>query len=460
MIQSYPDQLLTGELVPWYDKYLSKPNSSKYTIPTGFQSCVGNESSDVRTRALELYQLHIFKGPLIQPKAPGQGQDIPEGWNLVQSGEDVLTPLGRNSYNIGRQFNKDSTRMNIVMNLLCTVFVTSFVEKYQEEKFFLFELQNYIEDNLKKFIDDEINVRRYAAIILVSCIHSNKLDWLIKNYKKQKTLTKFLFQKRGSKQVYIKGNEVINNNVNSFVAPKKPLFWVAEPRGLYTRACNSKSNYLDSIYNLNLKRIANGEKSVANDLDRFLKEDLDLLNANGRVVKKYPELKDSWQKIYDSLSRFQKTKKNLYSVIGMSQKHISDVKLNEKKSQKKLVNESLDRLKELALRNQNKVPKEILTKGSAFVRDPYVVAYVKRKANGICDLCEKPAPFHNSSGEPYLECHHLVRLADEGEDSINNAVALCANCHRKMHILNSNKDVSILEDKIKKRDNSDPLPVT
>ena len=34
---------------------------------------------------------------------------------------------------------------------------------------------------------------------------------------------------------------------------------------------------------------------------------------------------------------------------------------------------------------------------------------------------------------PYLEVHHKIRLSDGGEDTIDNVVALCPNCHRKAH---------------------------
>ena len=34
---------------------------------------------------------------------------------------------------------------------------------------------------------------------------------------------------------------------------------------------------------------------------------------------------------------------------------------------------------------------------------------------------------------PYLEVHHIIRLADDGDDSVENAIALCPNCHREAH---------------------------
>lgn len=85
-------------------------------------------------------------------------------------------------------------------------------------------------------------------------------------------------------------------------------------------------------------------------------------------------------------------------------------------------------------------------------RDPAVAEYVKRQANGRCDLCHAPAPFTDRRKQPYLECHHIVWLAKGGADSIDNAVALCPNCHRKMHALNAAKDRRRLKSRVRERD--------
>ena len=66
-------------------------------------------------------------------------------------------------------------------------------------------------------------------------------------------------------------------------------------------------------------------------------------------------------------------------------------------------------------------------------RDPHVHSYVLQRAKGLCELCKKPAPFMSSSNAPFLEVHHVKRLADGGADVPHNAVALCPNCHREAH---------------------------
>ena len=79
-------------------------------------------------------------------------------------------------------------------------------------------------------------------------------------------------------------------------------------------------------------------------------------------------------------------------------------------------------------------------------RSPYVAEHAKRRANGICELCKQPAPFSDKSGRPYLETHHIVWLARGGEDTIENTVALCPNCHKRMHVLSNQTDQELLRD--------------
>ncbi len=80
-----------------------------------------------------------------------------------------------------------------------------------------------------------------------------------------------------------------------------------------------------------------------------------------------------------------------------------------------------------------------------YIRDPYISVYARRRARGVCQLCCQNAPFENSNGEPYLESHHIIWLSQGGADAVDNVVALCPNCHRKMHIVNDEDDVAFLQ---------------
>jgi 5-methylcytosine-specific restriction endonuclease McrA len=82
----------------------------------------------------------------------------------------------------------------------------------------------------------------------------------------------------------------------------------------------------------------------------------------------------------------------------------------------------------------NRTPQQVRTTSYQFVRDPAVVAFALQVAKGVCGDCEKPAPFDSKrTGLPYLEVHHKKTLAAGGEDTIDNVIALCPNCHRKRH---------------------------
>jgi 5-methylcytosine-specific restriction enzyme A len=81
----------------------------------------------------------------------------------------------------------------------------------------------------------------------------------------------------------------------------------------------------------------------------------------------------------------------------------------------------------------NLVPRQVHRESVAFERDPRVKAWVLRLAGGSCELCGHAAPFLKDDGAPYLEVHHLVSLSADGADVASNTVALCPNCHMRMH---------------------------
>ena len=84
-----------------------------------------------------------------------------------------------------------------------------------------------------------------------------------------------------------------------------------------------------------------------------------------------------------------------------------------------------------------------------FNRNANVIEKAKERASGICQLCGNQAPFQDKQGHPYLEVHHVIWLSRGGADKISNTVALCPNCHSKMHIVDDEHDIAILLEKAK-----------
>jgi 5-methylcytosine-specific restriction endonuclease McrA len=86
------------------------------------------------------------------------------------------------------------------------------------------------------------------------------------------------------------------------------------------------------------------------------------------------------------------------------------------------------------LQTAPKVPKCIEVVTYAYLRNPDVVVEVLLRAKGKCESCRRTAPFvRRSDNSPYLEVHHRIPLANGGEDTVENAEALCPNCHRARH---------------------------
>lgn len=121
-------------------------------------------------------------------------------------------------------------------------------------------------------------------------------------------------------------------------------------------------------------------------------------------------------------------------------------KLNYLEKQKKARRLSTAKVKSRAQQTGKKNVGCRSTVTKVYERNPYVAEFAKRRAHGYCELCKEPAPFSNREGEPYLETHHINWLSNGGEDTIENTVALCPNCHRKMHIVGLEEDIQKLKE--------------
>lgn len=106
---------------------------------------------------------------------------------------------------------------------------------------------------------------------------------------------------------------------------------------------------------------------------------------------------------------------------------------------------STEQLRTIAVKHRVEHPERQEVSIKQYRRYPYIAELAKREANGICQLCGNEAPFVTADGKPFLESHHIVWLSEGGADTIENTVAVCPNCHRKLHYLNSEEDVEFLK---------------
>ena len=82
-----------------------------------------------------------------------------------------------------------------------------------------------------------------------------------------------------------------------------------------------------------------------------------------------------------------------------------------------------------------------------YERDPLVIAIARKRAGHRCEVpgCDHPQ-FMAADGLPYCEVHHVIPLAEGGEDRIENAACLCPSHHREVHHGNQR---SVLEAQLK-----------
>ena len=124
--------------------------------------------------------------------------------------------------------------------------------------------------------------------------------------------------------------------------------------------------------------------------------------------------------------------------------NIDDVLKSEQEKVKEVRKHSVEDIKEKAKTAENNKSSVKEVKTIYRDRNQYIAEFTKERANGVCDLCGKEAPFKDKNGKPYLESHHVVTLAENGPDAIYNTVAICPNCHRKIHVLNKKEDMDKL----------------
>ncbi|MCG9782665.1 HNH endonuclease [Vibrio brasiliensis] len=93
---------------------------------------------------------------------------------------------------------------------------------------------------------------------------------------------------------------------------------------------------------------------------------------------------------------------------------------------------TLDELREAALQTAPNTASEAERKVVNYYRSESLKKYVRARAGGKCEGCDREAPFQSNSG-PYLEAHHVHRRADGGPDHPANVIAVCPNCHREAH---------------------------
>ena len=104
--------------------------------------------------------------------------------------------------------------------------------------------------------------------------------------------------------------------------------------------------------------------------------------------------------------------------------------------ERRLAELTVDQLLELyQKRPKNRQPKRRSQSTAVYDRDQMVVTIRKKIANYRCEVdgCTSPV-FKNEEGQNFVEVHHLLPLAQGGEDVLENTASLCPTHHRFLHL--------------------------
>jgi hypothetical protein len=88
----------------------------------------------------------------------------------------------------------------------------------------------------------------------------------------------------------------------------------------------------------------------------------------------------------------------------------------------------MNAIDDLGADTPNRIKSEVWT----YARDPKVRAAVFNRAKGHFEFCNGLG-FMKPDGMRYLESHHVIALASDGEDRVTNVIALCPYDHREAH---------------------------
>lgn len=155
-----------------------------------------------------------------------------------------------------------------------------------------------------------------------------------------------------------------------------------------------------------------------------------------------------WSPLLDQLKEKESLKSDaaLARLLGVTRSFISAVRANRKNISPELGEKIFELLGKQVSKEDIEIfkPLRLQMIGRGRRMNLQARASVLARSNGFCELCGSPAPFLGLDGKPYLEIHHIFPISSSGPEGVENLVALCPNCHRKVEMRPSEEDNKIL----------------
>jgi len=238
--------------------------------------------------------------------------------------------------------------------------------------------------------------------------------------------------------------------------PEKSLFGTTKQSAsvlvgsIYLAAIHS-TNTISLLLDKEIKTIDNTQSHIAKSTKNFEAPLYWYETSDLTKLKEIVKNKEVWESYYRaSYKIFESRTATAYKAINAKNKiALSDFwNIDKQIHQTTTINQLEDEFQEKVrqarkltreerkaiLAKSNPKPTKTTVKQTVFNRNQYVIAEVLDRAKGVCERCNKSAPFiRDIDSSPYLEVHHKTPLAEGGDDTVENAIALCPNCHRQAH---------------------------
>ena len=207
-------------------------------------------------------------------------------------------------------------------------------------------------------------------------------------------------------------------------------------------------NKLLKYYLKSMKQKVEGFEEKQDVFKESFEDNTAIINSANTPIYTFVRNTDSgpftYKGVFKSLGHITDTDGKMWFQLAGADTDAAMSTINHQKSfqdqvKKSLADSSAERKKRLKKAAKKPKPKARVVTTTVYDRNPDVVADVLERANGFCEAenCKTPnrkAPFiRRKDDTPYLEVHHKIRLADGGDDTVDNAIALCPNCHRQEH---------------------------
>jgi len=278
--------------------------------------------------------------------------------------------------------------------------------------------------------------------LFINGIYKNVLEEILKAQKKEPHGSFYLQPYSAQKILMLKKNNPTSETpITLYLSTTdnyNTIAYIAEIIGWENKSELSKTR--ESFLNKRIKKYQPGEEKIYRVKNKQGDESINLITIRNLerltnnlstqiLLKKSDNLPlqartraGGWSEVYN-VEDLDLTKIQTYEQYTKELNH---------KIQKSKENKDIKRQERLML--ASKKPEKIQLVFMAFSRNADVIVEVLKRANGKCERCKNPAPFIRKSDlTPYLEVHHLIPLSEGGDDTVNNAVALCPNCHRELH---------------------------